>query len=568
MLEPRYDEDTVNLGYLKRALGLENEDTATLYKYISRHFGSKPQTPYYVGDTWVDGEIVWTCIKERLIGTYQDSDWRTESGAKEKASEKNKTYLRQPTDYDPGDMWILQSDDDHKAGKKGEILIATTGRTEYDEDDWVNMLGYGTIRSINEVANNIKDVLISLELNKEDGIETIYYSDTIPEDPAEDDLWYVTEDISIYSKQSVYKYDGENWIIVEDVLLTTALEEANEARLVSDGKIQAYYKDEEPTEEIGVGDIWIDTTNNKLHRYNGTKWVDVYDPKISEIKAELNTISERTTSIMTDLGSIQQEVSKKVSDVEDNILDLQRQILEITEDGTLFEHFSMGGKNLIRNSVGFFGMDFWEGTVVGYTDSEIRVNNQSDNAIFLQSNYASQSIADIKNGEYNLSFNYKKLISLASVSVTINGETYDLESEDWETFEKVITITDNNFDIRFDSDANNSCYISDLILTVGKAKQIWSQNPNETQTDTVQIGKGIQVNSSQKNTYARFDADGNRIINTATGQTVTELTDKGIRTDFIGPELDGNGERKVNSGEIGGVLIQQISGQTWFSSLL
>ena len=320
MLEPKYDEDVVNLGYLKRALGHTDEEAKDLYKYISRHYGSKPQPPYYVGDTWIDGDIVYTCVKERLIGIYQDSDWVTESGAKKEAEKKNKVFLRQPDSYAPGDMWILQSDTDHKAGKKGEMLIATTGRQEYDEDDWVNMLGYGTIRSINEVANNINDALIRLKLNKEEGIVTIYYSESIPENVVEDDLWYLTEELQGYEKGKVYKYDGSEWELVEDELAIVAFEEANEARLIEDGKIQSFYFDEEPTQNIGVGDIWTDTTNNKLYRYNGTKWIAVYDTNISEIRIGLNKTVERTTTLETDLGEITAEVSQIETEIATNLV--------------------------------------------------------------------------------------------------------------------------------------------------------------------------------------------------------------------------------------------------------
>ena len=93
---------------------------------------------------------------------------------------------------------------------------------------------------------------------------------------------------------------------------------------------------------------------------------------------------------------------------------------------------------------------------------------------------------------------------------------------------------------------------------VGNEKQVWTQNPNETRTDTVTIGKGIQVNSSSKNTYTRLDADGTRIYNSDTGLPVTEFTQQGVDTDKITADV----------GQVGGILIQVIDGQTWFSSLL
>lgn len=331
MSEPRFDEDVVNLGYLKRALGLTDEEATDLYKYISRHYGSRPQPPYYVGDTWIDGEIVYTCIKERLIGTYQDDDWVTESGAKKEAEKKNKVFLRQPDNYAVGDMWVLQSDNDHKAGKKGEMLITTVGRLDYDEDDWVNMLGYGTIRSINEVANNINDALNRMSLNKTSGIVTIFYSDEIPSNAIQGDLWYVTETVSSYTKGNVYKYNEGAWQSVTDTLSVVAFEEANEARLVEDGKIQSFYDTQGPS-NAGVGDIWTNTTDHKLYRYNGTKWVAVYDTNISEVRKNLETVTTRVTNVETDTGNIKLEVYDSVTDRQGNLVDLKGQVQHITND--------------------------------------------------------------------------------------------------------------------------------------------------------------------------------------------------------------------------------------------
>lgn len=309
MTEPKYDEDVVNLGYLKEKISEAEDNISKQYSNVSKHYASKPQPPYHKGDTWIDGNIVYTCIKDREIGTYNDEDWVTESGAKEEAEKKNKVYLTQPSNYSVGDMWILQADTDHRAGKKGEILITTVGRAVYDEDDWVNMLGYGTIRSINEIANNINDALNRLEVNKE-GIITIFYSGTIPENSIQQDLWYVTDDIQEYLKGNLYQYIGEVWEKINDELIIAAFEEANEPRIVSDGKIKSFYSDTEPVEGMNVGDIWTNTTNNKLNRYNGTNWVSVYDTQVSDIRENLETITERTVEISTDLGQITQTVSE------------------------------------------------------------------------------------------------------------------------------------------------------------------------------------------------------------------------------------------------------------------
>lgn len=314
MTEPKYDEDVVNLGYLKKTISETEENVENAYKDVSRHYASKPQPPYRKGDTWIDGNIIYTCINSREIGTYVDSDWVSESGAKEEAEKKNKVYLTQPSDYSVGDMWILQSDTDHKSGKKGEILITTVSRKGYNENDWINMLSYGSIASINEVADNLNDAINRIggvEEAVEDGIIITFYQNTVPEAKHVGDLWYVTDNVDTYVKGKLYRYNGESWQLLDDPAITEAFEKANEARLVADGKIQSFYSETEPTQDMGVGDLWINTSdNNKLHRYNGTIWVPVYDTRVDTAIEDIETITERTVEISTDLGQITQTVSE------------------------------------------------------------------------------------------------------------------------------------------------------------------------------------------------------------------------------------------------------------------
>ena len=320
MSEPKYDEDLVNLGYLKRVISDTEEGINIDFKNVSRHYGSQPIPPYYEGDTWVDGNIVYTCINTRLVGSYTAADWTTESGALQKAESKNRVFLTQPSNYKPGDMWILQSDNDHRAGTKGEILISTAGRAVYDSDDWINMLGYGTIRSINEVAGNLNNAITRIGVVEEaieDGLIITFYQASVPEGVHIGDLWYVTGTVTGYTQGKIYRYNGSTWDLLNDPAIQQAFTEANNARLVADGKIQSFYSASEPTTgDIGVGDLWIDTDdNNKLYRYNGTNWVACYDTRIDGMVETVEETTERVTSIETDLGEIDLTVSETTTRV-------------------------------------------------------------------------------------------------------------------------------------------------------------------------------------------------------------------------------------------------------------
>ena len=132
------------------------------------------------------------------------------------------------------------------------------------------------------------------------------------------------------------------------------------------------------------------------------------------------------------------------------------------------------------------------------------------------------------------------------------------DAEVWKEMTIVVEITTNNIKIEIGSDTVASYYISDLMVATGTEKSVWTQNANETRTDTVEIGKGIQVNSSTKNVYTRIDADGNRTFNSSTNERVAEMTDKGVYS----KQLEVKEQAKINL-----LLIQQVGNQVWLNGL-
>ena len=311
-MDPKYDEDNVNLGFLKRLLRLTGEKAQDLFKYVSKHFSSRPVPPYKAGDTWIDGDIVYTCIQDRNVGFFDPDDWRTESGAKEEAENKNKTFLIQPSNYKPGDMWILQSDTDHPAGVKGEMLITNTGRSTYNESDWIPMLGYGNIISINETLNKIYTYLKNNAMTKNSGVQKIYFKNTAPSSTSSFesmDLWYNKETNKLYQLRALSS-SWKTWNEITNDNILKLINEASQSNITDDEEIQIFYEDPQTITTMARGDIC--SYNSNKYRFNGTNWVEIYETEISN-KIFKDDIIERTAKIETDLGEINLEVSQKVN---------------------------------------------------------------------------------------------------------------------------------------------------------------------------------------------------------------------------------------------------------------
>lgn len=250
-------------------------------------------------------------------------------------------------------------------------------------------------------------------------------------------------------------------------------------------------------------------------------------------------------------------VSNKLINPDDDLGALQKKYddLMLKVDGLTNTMSNTGGANLLRNSVGYFDNDYWQGKIVTINSTEIKNNSISGSALYLQNETISQEI-QVKNGNYNISFIYKKVKSAATCNIKINGTKYNLDSNDIYEFEKNIKVTNNLIKIEFESDTINSCWITDLLVILGNKKQTWTQNQNETTSDTVKIGKGIQVESSSTNTYTRIDSDGNRTYNKTTGEVVSEQTDKGTLTKELTVKDLAN---------MCGCIVNNVDDQVWFS---
>lgn len=279
------------------------------------------------------------------------------------------------------------------------------------------------------------------------------------------------------------------------------------------------------------------------------------------INADFITTGMISVERIEGLGNqISLEVSNQLKDTEDAVSEINRYIneeLKVQLDGLTNTLDNTGGANLVRNSVGIFNNDYWEGNIETINTTEIKNNTISQSAILLNNAKISQTI-QVKNGTYNISFLYKKLKNLATCEVIINGNSYELSSTDIYEFEQNIEISNNSIKIEFESDTTESCWISDLLIILGTNKQTWTQNQNETTSDTVKIGKGIQVESSSTNTYTRIDSDGNRTYNKTTGEVVSEQTDKGTLTkELVVQDL----------ADICGCLVNNVDEQVWFSKI-
>jgi hypothetical protein len=84
----------------------------------------------------------------------------------------------------------------------------------------------------------------------------------------------------------------------------------------------------------------------------------------------------------------------------------------------------------------------------------------------------------------------------------------------------------------------------------------YTQNINETRTNTVQISDGILVTSTSTNTESRHDSDGFRILRKDNKEVVLRATENGTETTSIKASTDS---------KIAGLLIKKYNGHVLMS---
>ena len=276
--------------------------------------------------------------------------------------------------------------------------------------------------------------------------------------------------------------------------------------------------------------------------------VDKQEGLIQGLIEEQLANEEKFTKIDADIDGLNVSVGR-IDDIENRTSQL-----EFGLDGLEVSVETSGGSNLIKNSVGFYDSD-WSDYHTSVTNTEIKQETISGNAWELDNLLAEQEVS-IPNGNYTLSFRYKKLLVPATVKIIVTTNEpneIELTETSWTNGSFPINVTNNSFKVGIYADNAGSAWLSDLVVAVGELSPVWTPAIGESINGGVKIGGGkVELTSGQSNLMQVIDNTGNRIIDTQTNEVVTEYTVDGVNTKGI----------KATRGEIARLLIVELSDQT------
>lgn len=356
-----------------------------------------------------------------------------------------------------------------------------------------------------------------------------------------------------------------------------------------------------PIKNVLAGDIitFTDGENNypTIAQYQTDffgDWAGDYSLKIKSLKQEetevkgwqesykrLKITQDRANGEIKILSSTTENIQQQVNENEEKMNNnyytktSTEELIANSSTGLTNTFSEAGGNNIFRNT-NFSAQEvleegqyyeFWYGNTTRQTNN----NSANGYSILLQKDNLNQEQI-VANGNYTISFMYKKLNPLATILIKINGTAYELTEDSFTLFQtgikdedgnyivNPIIVTDNHIKIEFDCDINNACEIYDIMCNAGTVKLAYSQNANETATDTVNISKGITITSSESDVKFVANNVGIRTLPKSSDgreeDIITKFTDKGMKTKEA--EIE-------NEAIIVGILRQKVGDQIWDS---
>ena len=308
------------------------------------------------------------------------------------------------------------------------------------------------------------------------------------------------------------------------------------------------YEDSEEDESnpSDLGEV-LKQTYARVDKAN--KQVNILVSEVETNKSNISSLQLNTESISATVESLEATTNSQVETINNLVL---------KADGITNTLDNRGGNNLLRNS---YFYEYENGLLTYWSGPQKVVEkyeSKSRNALSLQNGTIKQSV-NLTNKKYCCSFKYIKLSEVANAKFIINGKEYVLDTNiDYEKkFEVVEDLKTDSITIEFECDTNDGFLVYEIMLNEGESASLFTQNTSESISDTVNIGKGVEVLASNIKNKTRMDADGLRGINTETNELTFYQTTDGI----YGKEVE---TESIRSGNL---IVTTRNGHNFMSGL-
>ena len=280
---------------------------------------------------------------------------------------------------------------------------------------------------------------------------------------------------------------------------------------------------------------------------------DKTDRKVNQTYVIANKQKGEIELVTREINSVKNDLSNNYYNIEQSNV-----LIQNATDGLMNTLSQVGGNNLLRNT---FFYEYENGLLTYWNGPQKVVpkyESKSRNALSLQNGTIKQSV-NLTNKKYCCSFKYIKLSEVANAKFVINSKEYVLDANVGyeKKFEIVEDLKTDSITIEFVCDTNDGFLIYEVMLNEGESASLFTQNTSESISDTVNIGKGVEVLASNIKNKTRMDADGLRGINTETNELTFYQTTDGI----YGKEVETESMRSGN------LIVTTRNGHNFMSGL-
>ena len=262
----------------------------------------------------------------------------------------------------------------------------------------------------------------------------------------------------------------------------------------------------------------------------------------------------------SEIELVTREINSVKNDLSNNYYNIEQSnvLIQNATDGLMNTLSSIGGNNLLRNT---FFYEYENGLLTYWSGPQKvieKYESESRNALSLQNGTIKQSVS-LTNKKYCCSFKYIKLSEVANAKFIINSKEYVLDGnvDTEKRFEIVEDLKTDSITIEFVCDTDDGFLVYEVMLNEGESASLFTQNTSESISDTVNIGKGVEVLASNIKNKTRMDADGLRGINTETNELTFYQTTDGI----YGKEVE---TESIRSGNL---IVTTRNGHNFMSGL-
>lgn len=310
------------------------------------YYSTPPATGLKEGDTWFDNAVIKVYKNGAWVNASDDLDTAKARQAIQIAGSKNKTYYvakDSATGMIEGDILFDTADGNKQYRYNGATWIAVTdaaiaaaeaaaGQAQQTADK-KNTIYYSTppttgLRDGDTWFDGptIKTYRNGVWTDSSSNLETQQGSDALQVAGSKNKTYYTTYAnrpttgltagdllFDTGNKYKAYRYNGSAWASVQDGTIADAKTAADNAKAAAELRAQTFYEETGPANTNGrlkTNDLWIRSTDNQLHRWTGSAWVEIQDDAIALTQANLTTA---VGNLQTSIDNVQAIADGKIN---------------------------------------------------------------------------------------------------------------------------------------------------------------------------------------------------------------------------------------------------------------